>query len=196
MNDTICMAEVPLLLGTDAFGGCNRPSWKLDHNREADDRIANTDATVVTRVLENGGHISGKAACEASIALSLRNAEPTDWRVIDRTPRWEPPLRPRAADRSTTHTPRASQQGARVQVVRSCYKLARWIWRSEGIRPLRSELYVSSISVRRCRLAEDVVCESLWDRRLETDFRAGAVHGSRESAIPNMSARSTCVGTV
>lgn len=47
-KDTICMAGVPLLFGTDAFEGY----------------IPDVDATVVTRVLENGGHILGKATCE------------------------------------------------------------------------------------------------------------------------------------
>ncbi|KAK4687078.1 amidase, partial [Tremellales sp. Uapishka_1] len=47
-KDTVCMAGVPLLFGTDAFT----------------DYIPDVDATVVTRVLENGGSILGKAACE------------------------------------------------------------------------------------------------------------------------------------
>ncbi|GFZ47573.1 hypothetical protein JCM24511_05317 [Saitozyma sp. JCM 24511] len=47
-KDTVCMAGVPLLFGTDAF---------VDYTPAV-------DASVVARVLENGGHITGKAACE------------------------------------------------------------------------------------------------------------------------------------
>ncbi|RSH89235.1 hypothetical protein EHS25_002347 [Saitozyma podzolica] len=47
-KDTICVAGVPLLFGTNAFEGY----------------VPDVDATLVTRVLENGGHILGKAACE------------------------------------------------------------------------------------------------------------------------------------
>ncbi|WVQ80574.1 hypothetical protein IAT38_002679 [Cryptococcus sp. DSM 104549] len=47
-KDTICVAGVPLLFGTNAF----------------EDYTPDVDATVVSRVLENGGHILGKAACE------------------------------------------------------------------------------------------------------------------------------------
>ncbi|GAA6041989.1 hypothetical protein JCM8097_009133 [Rhodosporidiobolus ruineniae] len=48
LKDTICLAEVPLCFGTSAF----------------EDYRPLTDATVVTRVLENGGNIVGKATCE------------------------------------------------------------------------------------------------------------------------------------
>ncbi|WWC97977.1 hypothetical protein V866_004866 [Kwoniella sp. B9012] len=47
-KDTVCMAGVPLLFGTDAF----------------ENFTPDVDATVVSRVLDNGGHILGKAACE------------------------------------------------------------------------------------------------------------------------------------
>ncbi|KAK6906025.1 hypothetical protein I204_01162 [Kwoniella mangroviensis CBS 8886] len=47
-KDTVCMAGVPLLFGTDAF----------------EDYTPDVDATVVSRVLDCGGHILGKAACE------------------------------------------------------------------------------------------------------------------------------------
>lgn len=47
-KDNIAMAGVPCLLGTETFTG-----W-----------TPVTDATVITRVLENGGNISGKAVCE------------------------------------------------------------------------------------------------------------------------------------
>jgi len=48
LKDNIAMAGVPCLLGTDTFTG-----W-----------IPKTDATVVTRILANGGTITGKAVCE------------------------------------------------------------------------------------------------------------------------------------
>lgn len=47
-KDTIGIAGVPLLFGTDAFSGY----------------IPSSDATCVTRVLEAGGLLVGKAACE------------------------------------------------------------------------------------------------------------------------------------
>ncbi|RXK36846.1 hypothetical protein M231_05876 [Tremella mesenterica] len=47
-KDTIAVAGVPLVFGTNAF----------------ENYIPDVDATVVTRVLENGGHVLGKAACE------------------------------------------------------------------------------------------------------------------------------------
>ncbi|KAK4700934.1 amidase, partial [Phenoliferia sp. Uapishka_3] len=48
VKDTICVAGVPLLFGTDAI----------------EDLIPEVDATVITRVLEKGGQIVGKATCE------------------------------------------------------------------------------------------------------------------------------------
>lgn len=47
-KDNIAMAGVPCLVGTDSFSG-----W-----------TPSMDATVVTRVLENGGTVAGKAVCE------------------------------------------------------------------------------------------------------------------------------------
>lgn len=48
LKDNIALAQVPCLLGTSTFTG-----W-----------IPQTDATVVTRILDNGGIIAGKAVCE------------------------------------------------------------------------------------------------------------------------------------
>ena len=48
IKDNICVAEVPCLIGTDTFTG-----W-----------IPKMDATVVTRIVEAGGVITGKAVCE------------------------------------------------------------------------------------------------------------------------------------
>ncbi|KAK3617809.1 hypothetical protein LTR56_025043 [Elasticomyces elasticus] len=48
LKDNIAMADVPCLLGTDTFTG-----W-----------VPKTDATVVTRILEHGGTITGKSVCE------------------------------------------------------------------------------------------------------------------------------------
>ncbi|GAA5823414.1 hypothetical protein JCM11251_000626 [Rhodosporidiobolus azoricus] len=48
LKDTICLADVPLCFGTSAFT----------------DYKPTTDATAVTRVLESGGTIVGKATCE------------------------------------------------------------------------------------------------------------------------------------
>ncbi|KAH8897950.1 amidase signature enzyme [Thozetella sp. PMI_491] len=48
IKDNICVADVPCLLGTDTF----------------QDWIPQTDATIVTRILDAGGVISGKAVCE------------------------------------------------------------------------------------------------------------------------------------
>lgn len=48
LKDNIAMAGVPCLLGTDTFTG-----W-----------VPKTDATVITRILANGGTIAGKAVCE------------------------------------------------------------------------------------------------------------------------------------
>ncbi|RAO70613.1 uncharacterized protein BHQ10_006625 [Talaromyces amestolkiae] len=48
LKDNIAVAGVPCLLGTDTF-----KNW-----------IPNTDATVVTRILDAGGIITGKAVCE------------------------------------------------------------------------------------------------------------------------------------
>lgn len=48
MKDNICVAGVPCLLGTDTFEG-----W-----------TPKTDATVVSRILDAGGVLSGKAVCE------------------------------------------------------------------------------------------------------------------------------------
>ncbi|GAA5860445.1 hypothetical protein JCM8547_000305 [Rhodosporidiobolus lusitaniae] len=47
-KDTICVAGVPLEFGTSAFEGF----------------VPSVDATVVTRILEHGGTVSGKATCE------------------------------------------------------------------------------------------------------------------------------------
>lgn len=48
MKDNICVAGVPCLLGTDTFR----------------DWIPHTDATVVSRIIDAGGIITGKAVCE------------------------------------------------------------------------------------------------------------------------------------
>lgn len=48
LKDNIAMSQVPCLLGTSSFTG-----WTPD-----------TDATVATRILQNGGIITGKAVCE------------------------------------------------------------------------------------------------------------------------------------
>ncbi|CAL5871872.1 uncharacterized protein PFLUO_LOCUS6126 [Penicillium psychrofluorescens] len=48
LKDNICVAGVPCLLGTDTFR----------------DWIPRTDATVVTRIIDAGGTITGKAVCE------------------------------------------------------------------------------------------------------------------------------------
>ncbi|RSH92516.1 hypothetical protein EHS25_008932 [Saitozyma podzolica] len=48
LKDNIAVKDVPCLLGTEVIS-----EW-----------TPNTDATVVTRVLEAGGHITGKAVCE------------------------------------------------------------------------------------------------------------------------------------
>ncbi|KAJ7207963.1 amidase signature domain-containing protein [Mycena pura] len=54
VKDTVCVARVPQLFGTTAI----------------EDFIPVSDATVVTRILEHGGVIVGKAMCEARIKLS------------------------------------------------------------------------------------------------------------------------------
>jgi amidase len=68
LKDTICLAGVPLLFGTKAFEGFVRKSssYYLEKIDEIADGIADVDATCVTRILEHGGHISGKATCEVS----------------------------------------------------------------------------------------------------------------------------------
>ncbi|KAF2793924.1 amidase signature enzyme [Melanomma pulvis-pyrius CBS 109.77] len=48
LKDNICVKDVPMLVGTDVFT----------------DYIPDVDATVVTRILEAGGTIEGKAVCE------------------------------------------------------------------------------------------------------------------------------------
>ncbi|KAF2102552.1 amidase signature enzyme [Rhizodiscina lignyota] len=48
LKDNIAVKDVPMLVGTDFFKGF----------------VPTTDATVVTRILEAGGHILGKAVCE------------------------------------------------------------------------------------------------------------------------------------
>ncbi|KAJ5550218.1 Amidase [Penicillium sp. DV-2018c] len=48
LKDNICVADVPCLLGTDTFR----------------DWVPHTDATVVTRIINSGGIITGKAVCE------------------------------------------------------------------------------------------------------------------------------------
>jgi amidase len=48
IKDNICIAGVPCLVGTETFTG-----W-----------VPKKDATVVTRILEAGGIIRGKAVCE------------------------------------------------------------------------------------------------------------------------------------
>ncbi|KAF8578611.1 amidase signature enzyme [Ramaria rubella] len=48
LKDNVCLAGVPCLFGTDVFSG-----W-----------VPNTDATLVTRILEAGGTIVGKSTCE------------------------------------------------------------------------------------------------------------------------------------
>lgn len=66
LKDTICMAGVPLVFGTDAFEGYTRVYLLSSSTKILTNRPAAVDATVVERVLENGGRILGKAACEAS----------------------------------------------------------------------------------------------------------------------------------
>ena len=63
LKDTICMAEVPLLFGTDAFEGYTRGLKSRPRKLRC---TAMVDATLVSRILENGGRILGKAACEVS----------------------------------------------------------------------------------------------------------------------------------
>jgi amidase len=65
-KDTVCVAGVPLLFGTDAFVGYTREQSDMTTLTTAD-----TDATVVTRILESGGRIIGKAACEVSVKMHI-----------------------------------------------------------------------------------------------------------------------------
>ncbi|KAJ7641471.1 amidase signature domain-containing protein [Roridomyces roridus] len=57
LKDTICVANVPQLFGTTAI----------------EDFVPVSDATVVTRVLDHGGIIVGKAMCEACIDSDFTN---------------------------------------------------------------------------------------------------------------------------
>ncbi|KAK7693198.1 hypothetical protein QCA50_002764 [Cerrena zonata] len=57
LKDNICLADVPCEFGTDVFS----------------DWVPKTDATVVTRVLEAGGIIIGKATCENFCAYGVSN---------------------------------------------------------------------------------------------------------------------------
>ncbi|KZT67443.1 Glutamyl-tRNA amidotransferase subunit A [Daedalea quercina L-15889] len=57
LKDNICLAGVPCHFGTDVF-----TNW-----------IPKTDATVVTRILEAGGTIVGKATCESFSAFGVSN---------------------------------------------------------------------------------------------------------------------------
>lgn len=57
LKDNVCLAGVPCHFGTDVFAG-----W-----------VPQTDATVVTRILEAGGTITGKATCESFSAFGISN---------------------------------------------------------------------------------------------------------------------------
>ncbi|KAF8526671.1 amidase signature domain-containing protein, partial [Hysterangium stoloniferum] len=57
LKDNVCLADVPCLNGTDVFS-----NW-----------VPKTDATVVTRILEAGGIITGKAMCENLFAFAVSN---------------------------------------------------------------------------------------------------------------------------
>ncbi|KAF8527604.1 amidase signature enzyme [Hysterangium stoloniferum] len=57
LKDNVCLADVPCLNGTDVFS-----NW-----------VPKTDATVVTRILEAGGIITGKAMCENLSAFGVSN---------------------------------------------------------------------------------------------------------------------------
>ncbi|KAH9928393.1 amidase signature domain-containing protein [Fomitopsis serialis] len=57
LKDNVCLAGVPCHFGTDVF-----TDW-----------VPQTDATVVTRVLEAGGTIVGKATCESFSAFGISN---------------------------------------------------------------------------------------------------------------------------
>ncbi|GBE87908.1 Glutamyl-tRNA amidotransferase subunit A [Sparassis crispa] len=58
LKDNICLAGVPCYFGTDVF-----TDW-----------VPTTDAIVVTRVLEAGGIITGKATCENFCAYAISNS--------------------------------------------------------------------------------------------------------------------------
>ncbi|TFY60315.1 hypothetical protein EVJ58_g5232 [Rhodofomes roseus] len=58
LKDNVCLAGVPCHFGTDVF-----TDW-----------VPQTDATVVTRTLEAGGIIIGKATCESSFGISNTSA--------------------------------------------------------------------------------------------------------------------------
>lgn len=57
LKDNVCLADVPCLNGTTVF-----KDW-----------VPKTDATLVTRILEAGGTIIGKAACENLSAFGVSN---------------------------------------------------------------------------------------------------------------------------
>ncbi|KAI0950823.1 hypothetical protein AcW1_008022 [Taiwanofungus camphoratus] len=57
LKDNVCLAGVPCHFGTDVFS----------------DWVPRTDASVVTRVLEAGGTIIGKATCESFSAFGVSN---------------------------------------------------------------------------------------------------------------------------
>ncbi|OCH84923.1 amidase signature enzyme [Obba rivulosa] len=57
IKDNVCLAGVSCYLGTDVFS----------------DWVPKTDATVVTRILEAGGTIIGKATCESFSAFGISN---------------------------------------------------------------------------------------------------------------------------
>ncbi|EMD33904.1 hypothetical protein CERSUDRAFT_125669 [Gelatoporia subvermispora B] len=57
IKDNVCLAGVPCYLGTDVFS----------------DWLPKTDATVVTRILEAGGTLIGKATCESFSAFGISN---------------------------------------------------------------------------------------------------------------------------
>lgn len=73
-KDNVAVKGVPCLLGTDIF----------------DDWVPNTDATIVTRILEAGGIINGKAVCENlslwGVSCSAATGKPSHWRISSVSP--------------------------------------------------------------------------------------------------------------
>lgn len=66
LKDNICLAGVPCLFGTNAIKDFIRKKYLLSFilNTLLTPLPASVDATIVTRILEAGGTILGKATCE------------------------------------------------------------------------------------------------------------------------------------
>ena len=102
LKDNIMLAGVPMMNGASTLEGY----------------VPEIDATVVTRILDAGGEIVGKAHCEIFVSRAAATPMPPD--------------------QCTTRASGATRRAARPREVRRSLRRVKWTWRSAAIREDRS----------------------------------------------------------